>query len=144
MGTLMEYIYNDGGRSKYFKGKAGDCVCRAISIASNRDYKEVYDSLKKALGTPRNGVFTKNKAFKDWMVANGFVWTPCSGIGVKTSVHFIEGELPKGRLVCSVAKHYVAVVDDKVYDTWDSRYNSFNEVRRIYGYWEYKEKIKYR
>ena len=136
----MEYIYNDGGRSKYFKGKAEDCVCRAISIASNRDYKEVYDSLKKALGTPRNGVFTTNKAFKDWMVANGFVWTPCSGIGVKTSVHFIEGELPKGRLVCSVAKHYVAVVDDKVYDTWDSRYNSFNEVRRIYGYWEYKGK----
>ena len=140
MGTLMEYIYNDGGRSKYFKGKAEDCVCRAISIASNRDYKEVYDSLKKALGTPRNGVFTTNKAFKDWMVANGFVWTPCSGIGVKTSVHFIEGELPKGRLVCSVANHYVAVVDDKVYDTWDSRYNSFNEVRRIYGYWEYKGK----
>ena len=140
MGTLMEYIYNDGGRSKYFKGKARDCVCRAISIASNRDYKEVYDSLKKALGTPRNGVFTTNKAFKDWMVANGFVWTPCSGIGVKASVHFIEGELPKGRLVCSVAKHYVAVVDDKVYDTWDSRYNSFNEVRRIYGYWEYKGK----
>ena len=140
MGTLMEYIYNDGGRSKYFKGKAEDCVCRAISIASNRDYKEVYDNLKKALGTPRNGVFTTNKAFKDWMVANGFVWTPCSGIGVKTSVHFIEGELPKGRLVCSVANHYVAVVDDKVYDTWDSRYNSFNEVRRIYGYWEYKGK----
>ena len=140
MGTLMEYIYNDGGRSKYFKGKAEDCVCRAISIASNRDYKEVYDSLKKAVGTPRNGVFTTNKAFKDWMVANGFVWTPCSGIGVKTSVHFIEGELPKGRLVCSVANHYVAVVDDKVYDTWDSRYNSFNEVRRIYGYWEYKGK----
>ena len=140
MGTLMEYIYNDGGRSKYFKGKANDCVCRAISIASNRDYKEVYDSLKKALGTPRNGVFTTNKAFKDWMVANGFVWTPCSGIGVKTSVHFIEGELPKGRLVCSVTKHYVAVVDNKVYDTWDSRYNSFNEVRRIYGYWEYKGK----
>ena len=140
MRTLMKYIYNDGGRSKYFKGKAYDCVCRAISIASNRDYKEVYDSLKKALVSPRTGVFTKNKAFKDWMVANGFVWTPCSGIGVKTSVHFIEGELPKGRLVCSVAKHYVAVVDNKVYDTWDSRYNSFNEVRRIYGYWEYKGK----
>ena len=136
----MEYIYNDGGRSKYFKGKARDCVCRAISIASNRDYKEVYDSLKKTLGTPRNGGFIKNKAFENWMVANGFVCAGCSGIGVKASVHFIEGELPKGRLVCSVAKHYVAVVDNKVYDTWDSRYNSFNEVRRIYGYWEYKGK----
>lgn len=138
MSNLMQYIYSDGGRSKYFKGSARDCVCRAIAIASNRDYKEVYDSLKKAIGSPRNGVYTSKKGFKDWMIANGFVWTPLSGIGVKTSAHLVKGELPKGRIVCSVASHYVAVVDDIVYDTWDSRYNSWGELRRVYGYWEYK------
>lgn len=135
--NLMDYVYSDGGRSNYFKGKARDCVCRAIAIASNRDYKEVYDSLKKAIGTPRNGVFTQKKGFKDWMVKNGFVWVACSGKGCTESVHFIKGELPKGRIVCSVAKHYVAVVDDVVYDTWDSRYNSWGELRRVYGYWKY-------
>ena len=41
--ALMEYIYDDGGRSLYFKGKTGDCVCRSIAIASGRDYKEIYD-----------------------------------------------------------------------------------------------------
>ena len=138
--NLMEYIYSDGGRKNYFKGVARDCVCRAITIATGRDYMEVYQSMKKAIGSPRNGVFTSKKPFKDWMKANGFEWHPCSGIGWKTSVHFIKGELPKGKMVCSVAKHYVAVVDDVVYDTWDSRYNSFNELRRIYGYWLYKEK----
>ena len=136
----MDYIYSDGGRSNYFKGTARDCVVRAIAIASSKDYKEVYDSLKKAVGTPRNGVTTTTKSFKEWMVANGFVWIPCAGIGVKTSVHLVKGELPKGRIVCSVAKHYVAVIDEVVYDTWDSRYNSWGELRRVYGYWEYRSK----
>ena len=136
---MMDFIYSDGGRAKYFNGTAKDCVCRAITIASGRDYKEVYDSLKKTLGTPRNGVDTTKKAFKEWMKANGFVWVSCSGIGCKTSAHFIKGELPKGRIVCSVAKHYVAVVDDVVYDTWDSRYNSWGELRRVYGYWVYQK-----
>lgn len=137
--NLMEYIYSDGGRSNYFKGVANDCVCRAIAIASGRDYKDVYQSLKKAIGTPRNGVFTTSKKFKDWMILNGFVWVPCSGKGCTTSVHFINGELPQGRMVCSVAKHYVAVINNVVYDTWDSRYNSWGELRRIYGYWLYQK-----
>lgn len=138
--NLMEYVYSDGGRSKYFKGNARDCVCRAVAIASQRDYLEVYNSMKKTFGSPRDGVYTQKKIFKDWMKANGFVWVACSGIGVKESHHFIKGELPKGRIVCSVAKHYVAVVDEILYDTWDSRYNSWGELRRVYGYWEYQGK----
>lgn len=36
---------NDGGRSKYFKGKhhVGDCVTRAIAINMNKDYLETYE-----------------------------------------------------------------------------------------------------
>ena len=139
MKKIMGYIYSDGGRSNYFKGNTGDCVCRAIAIASGRDYKDVYNSLKKAIGgSPRNGVYTNKPNFKRWMTENGFEWVSCAGIGKKIAVHFVEGELPKGKMVCSVAKHYVAVVDNIVYDTWDSRYNCFGELRRIYGYWLYK------
>ena len=44
----INHFYNDGGRSKYFKGeKVGDCVVRAIAVAANLDYKEVYDELWK-------------------------------------------------------------------------------------------------
>ena len=43
----MKHHFNDGGRSQYFKGaKAGDCVVRAIAIASGLDYKKVYDDAK--------------------------------------------------------------------------------------------------
>jgi len=41
----LNFIYSDGGRSNYFKGEAGDCVVRAISIATEIDYKVIYDKL---------------------------------------------------------------------------------------------------
>ena len=43
----MEWIYNDGGRSNYYKAKdVGDCVCRALAIATGTDYKVMYNLLK--------------------------------------------------------------------------------------------------
>lgn len=44
----MEFVYNDGGRSEAgFKGTTGDCVCRAIAIATQRPYKEIYDLINE-------------------------------------------------------------------------------------------------
>ena len=44
----MEFIYDDGGRAAAgFKGKTGDCVTRAIAIATGRPYREVYDRLNE-------------------------------------------------------------------------------------------------
>ena len=132
----MELIYDDGGRSRYFKGQCGDCVCRAITIASGMDYKQVYDTIFKTMGeTPRNGVMTKSAKFKRMMASIGFRWVATSGIGSHQAVHFIQGELPEGRLVCATAKHYVAVVDNKVRDIFDPRINDFGDHRKIYGYW---------
>lgn len=133
---LMNYIYDDGGRSLYFKGNAQDCVCRAIAIATGRDYREVYDTIYRAMKvSPRMPVNTRSAKFKALMDALGFRWTATSGIGSHQAVHFIPGELPEGRMVCAVNGHYVAVVDNQVRDTWDCRLNSYGENRRIYGYW---------
>lgn len=55
---MSEFIQNDGGRSKYFKGNAGDCAVRALAIYSQKDYKQVYDSFNpyNVIGaSPRNG-----------------------------------------------------------------------------------------
>jgi hypothetical protein len=42
----QKFIYDDGGRSAVgFKGNTGDCVTRAISIATGKSYKEVYNAL---------------------------------------------------------------------------------------------------
>ena len=43
----MNIKYNDGGRSKYYKtSNVRDCVVRAIAIATNKDYKEIYNIVK--------------------------------------------------------------------------------------------------
>ena len=44
----MKFKYSDGGRSKYYKAtNVGDCCVRAICNATGKDYKEVYNELKK-------------------------------------------------------------------------------------------------
>lgn len=30
----MRFVFDDGGRSKYFKGTGGDCVARSIAIVT--------------------------------------------------------------------------------------------------------------
>ena len=136
----MGFIYDDGGRSRYFKGKTRDCVCRSISIVLGRDYKEVYDLLFKATGeSPRNGVNTRSVKFKRLMESLGFSWVATSGIGWTEATHLVYGELPDGRLVCSMAGHYTAVVNNHVRDIIDPRTNDFGDYKKVYGYWKLKE-----
>lgn len=130
----MKWVYNDGGRSNYFKANGvGDCVVRAIAIASGHDYKEVYDYIFKiAKRSPRNGVDKKYSR----IAAEHFggVWTPIMSIGTGCKVHLCSEELPKGRLVCSCSAHYTAVVDGVINDIYDP---SRNGTRCVYGYYKF-------
>ena len=135
----VQFKQNDGGRSRYFKGTdAGDCVVRAVTIASGRDYKWVYDQLSAIQkkcdgGSARNGVRVQNPAFKDFMRSLGFRWRATMKVGQGCKVHLHGNELPAGRLVCQVSKHSVAVIDGVIHDTYDS---SRGGKRCVYGYWE--------
>lgn len=55
------FVYDDGGRSRYFKGEAGDCAVRALSILTGEDYKKIYTSFNphNVIGmSPRSGVLS--------------------------------------------------------------------------------------
>ena len=149
----VNFQFNDGGRAAYFKGQAGDCVTRAVTIASGLDYKEVYDTLaegnasqRKSKRTPkrtrsaRHGVNTKRKWFKDYMRSLGFTWVPLMFIGSGCNVHLHKDELPtEGRLVLSLSRHVAAYVDGVLHDTHDC---SRNGTRCVYGYWKYERRKK--
>lgn len=127
----MDWKHNDGGRAAAgFKGSAGDCVARAVAIASGRPYAEVYAALsaieggrraskrrKKVRASARNGVYTNRKPFKDYMASLGFTWTPTMQIGSGCKVHLRADELPSGRLVVAVSRHYTAVINGVIHDT---------------------------
>lgn len=139
----MEWIYDDGGRAAAgFKGTTGDCVCRAIAIATEKPYKEVYDTInefgrlerltkrRKSKSSARTGVHigTIRKVMEHY----GWKWHATMQIGQGCKVHLREDELPKGRIICSVSKHEVAVIDGVVHDTYDSTRDG---NRCVYGYY---------
>lgn len=132
----MKFVYDDGGREAAgFKGDAGDCVARAIAIASGRPYREVYDALHKRakdylsrnpnLGprarrmhsSPRNGV--KREVYDPYLTSLGFKWTPTMKIGSGCKVHLIADELPKGTLIARLSKHLTTVIDGVIHDTFN-------------------------
>lgn len=139
----MKVIITDGGREAAgFKGKAaGDCVCRAVAIAAQLPYREVYDLINqlniqfpprgtKKQSSARTGCSKKiiDKLFDHL----GWKWTPTMFIGSGCQVHLREGELPMGRLVANCSGHLVAVIDGTVHDIYDSTRNG---TRCVYGYW---------
>ena len=138
----MEWVYDDGGRSRYFKAEhVGDCVCRAIAIATGRDYREVYDDInelargertgkrKRGVSSARNGVY--KGTIRKLMESYGWEWVPTMQIGQGCKVHLRAEELPSGPLVVNVSKHTTAVVDGVLHDTYDC---SRDGTRCVYGY----------
>lgn len=142
----MKFIQDDGGRTAVgFKGSAGDCVCRAVAIASGRGYGMVYNDLSagtaaqratkrkgKRPASARNGINTQRKWFKDYMARIGFRWVPTMAIGSGCKVHLRADELPSGRLVVMLSRHACAVIDGILHDTHDC---SRDGTRCVYGYY---------
>ncbi|HEY2545269.1 MAG TPA: hypothetical protein VGI46_04305 [Candidatus Acidoferrum sp.] len=138
------FRFDDGGRAAAgYRGKAGDCVVRAIAIASGRCYQEIYDLVNSAAVHERTGKRKRGKSdartgvyktsIKRVMKTLGWVWTPTMQIGSGCTVHLRAEELPAGRLVVSVSKHLTAVIDGVIYDTHDC---SRRGTRCVYGYWQ--------
>lgn len=141
----MRFQRNDGGREAAgYQGEAGDCVTRAIAIATELPYQVVYDQINemakaersgRAKGnrrsSARNGVFSKTT--RNLLAALGWTWTPTMGIGTGCRVHLREEELPAGRIICKVSKHVVAVIDGVINDTFNPDRGG---TRCVYGYYQ--------
>lgn len=133
----VPHVYDDGGRAAAgFKGHAGDCVARSIAIATELDYREVYDTLaefRHALTgksrSAREGM--PRKAYDAYMELLGWQWTPTMRPGQGCKVHLRPDELPNGRLVVRVSKHVTTMIDGVVHDTHDP---SRGGTRCVYGY----------
>ena len=115
----MDFVWNDGGRAAgEYVGLTGDCVTRAIAIATGKVYRDVYSELgDAALKSPRNGVPAEIAAVylreRAWQRSNGF------------GKEFVIGDLPKGVVVVHLSwrdetsQHLCTVIDHVVHDTWN-------------------------
>ncbi len=132
MGEKLNFVKTDGGRAAAgFKGEAGDCVVRAIAIASELPYTTVYNRLRHQTGrvrhskrrpSPENGIVTTFPWFKVYMAELGY--------------RFISSAvLPNnGRIIVETRDHAFAVVaKDGVFTVYDTHTNRVLSPRR--GYW---------
>jgi hypothetical protein len=139
----LKFVYNDGGRETAgYRGKAGDCVVRAICIAERRPYQEIYDMVNAAGAQERESKRRRNKSSartgvykpttRKLLESLGWKWTPTMQIGSGCKVHLRARELPAGRIIVQVSRHVSAVIDGVIYDTHDP---SRNGTRCVYGYY---------
>jgi hypothetical protein len=149
----MTFVFDDGGRvAAGYKGTTGDCVTRAIAIATGMPYQKVYDALnekaedergrwtkprtsgqvrRRRKSSARKGVF--KPTYKKYIASLGWLWTPTMGIGTGCKVHLRAEELPPGRLIVSCSRHLVAVIDGVIHDIYDP---SRGGTRCVYGYFK--------
>jgi len=137
------FKYNNGGRSDAgFKGTTGDCVVRAITIATGFTYSEIYSTMNLFVKDERLTKRKRNKSAsrtgvhkdqtKKFLNALNWTWTPTMFIGQGCKVHLKADELPSGILIVSLSKHVTCVIDGVINDTYDC---SRNGTRCVYGYW---------
>lgn len=139
---MVQYEYDDGGREAAgFTGKTGDCVTRAIAIASGLPYREVYDAInveaKRERGEKRSSARegVKSATTRRYLEKIGAVWTPTMFVGQGCKVHVRADELPaEGRHVLNLSKHLAAYVDGVLRDTHRCDRDG---TRCVYGYWTF-------
>ena len=147
----LGFTFNDGGRGLAgFKGGAGDCVVRAIAIATQLPYIQVYEDLLQANAayansrndklarrlnakgsSPRNG--NHRNVFHDYILGHGFIWVPTMKIGTGCQVHLRAHELPSGTLIVKVSKHLTTIIEGVIHDTHNP---SRGGIRCVYGYYQ--------
>jgi hypothetical protein len=156
---INNFKYNDGGRELAgYKGEAGDCVTRAIAIATGKPYQEVYDDLAqwaedysltrndrvakriRRKGTsPRNGV--NKQVYRAYLQSLGWEWVTCNEIGQSKKVHLDASELPKGRIICKCSRHLTTMIDGVINDTYNPqrKHRGYPNERMVYGYFKKSE-----
>jgi hypothetical protein len=137
------WVNDDGGRAAAGHEPQGDCVVRAISVATERPYAEVREALKatavryarrypesyaaEEIRRSRNGAYNHLPAYRGYLRSLGWKYTV-----PKERIYLRADMLPPGRLVVLVNCHAVAVIDGVIYDTFDCGKGGRKQVE---GFW---------
>jgi hypothetical protein len=111
----MQFEWNDGGRSLYFKGKrTADCVIRAISIAEKKRYIDIFEKLT-TMGLEVGRLANDDKIWQSYLRQRGWIEVKHG----RTAKLLREYDLPRANIAV-LNRHLTAVLDNTAYDTWDT------------------------
>ena len=97
-----------------------DCVIRAICIAQDRDWLDVYDDLCR-LGRREYNMPSADAVWGRYLYEQGFepFLLPASCPRC-TTVRLFTKMYPIGTYIIGTGTHAIAVIDGDYYDSWDS------------------------
>ena len=111
------------------KRKTTDCVIRALSVASGKDYETVFRELVD-IAIKTGYMINEKHCYDKWLENNGFekMPQPRHHDGTKYLVGDVDKLLHFNEYKCvvSMANHVSCVVDNKLIDIWDCRRKSIS------------------
>lgn len=107
----MYIEFNPNPKRQY----VGDCVIRAISLATDLDWNTIYISLC-VWGFTLADLPSSNQVWGKYLLEHDFKKYPCSDC--PTVEKFCEAH-PKGTYILATGTHAIACIDGNYYDTWD-------------------------
>lgn len=100
--------------------RVGDCVIRAIAVATGRPWVDVYDDLYW-VGRERFDMMNSNEAWGWYLYDLGFEpFVLPEACPECVTVREFARRFHDGAYIVGTGSHAVAVVDGNYYDTWDS------------------------
>lgn len=102
-------------------GRVGDCVIRAITIATNSTWEKVYTELA-AYGFAMGDMPSSNAVWGQYLKDKGFkrdIIPDTCPQDCYTIIDFCNDN-PNGTYILGTGSHVVAVIDGNYLDTWDS------------------------
>lgn len=102
------------------KKEVGDCVIRALAIALDMTWTEVYDDLY-LLGREWHDMMSSNEVWGLYLYRHGFepFMLPKTCPQCLTVKEFCK-KYPRGTYVIGTGDHAVAVINGDYFDSWDS------------------------
>ena len=137
MGLKIQWNITDGGRKEAFPESVkkqkhlGDCVLRATAIATETPYKEVWNKLfSRAL---EMGFFPNDdEVCHENLFEQGWKELKFGKKMVRMDNKIIRDMSKDKWIICYTRRHWVAMKDSTIYDTWQSSLNSINEYSRVF------------
>jgi hypothetical protein len=134
----LPFVVDDGGRraAGFPRPAPGDCAARAVAIATELSYLEAHDAIRRLTverhrlrkSDPDRGVYG---ACMGWLLEGELGWgwrDPVWDLCLEPRLQL--GDVPaEGPLIVAMRRHFAAVVDGVVRDTWDPG------GRPLRGYW---------
>ena len=113
--------------------RSGDCVIRAIAKATDKHWDEVFTELAR-IGLEIKDTISSKPVYDQYLQELGYPMQkqPRKSDNTKYTAAEFAKKFKRGSYVISLANHLSAIVDGRIYDTWNCSEKS------VGNYWEVK------